>query len=76
MPSGVLEADLMFEDFAPSVQRLDEPPMLPKTDEQPQIQPKYPRELIDDDVHSIPPNHGGDSVAGEPTMDIGFCRDR
>ena len=72
MPSGVPEADLNFEDFAPSDQRLDEPPMLPKTREQPQIQPTYPRELIDDDVHSIPPNYGGDSVAGELTMDIGI----
>ena len=26
--------------------------------------------MIDDDVHSIPPNHGGDSVAGEPRIDI------
>ena len=59
MPSGLPEANLRFEVFAPSDQRLDEPPMQQKTDEQPQTQPKYPREMIDDDVRSIPRNHGG-----------------
>ena len=44
--------------------------LISKNDEQPQIQPKYPRESTDDDAHSIPPNHGGDSAAGEPTMDL------
>ena len=41
MLSGVPEADLKFDNVSPSDQRLDELPMLPETDEQPQIQPTY-----------------------------------